>query len=60
MPKDGSCCICFSIIVTDSVFEMSKNYYPQLFRKVQITCQRKKDGKIFWLWLWVMPSDEET
>ena len=47
MPKDGSCCIYFSIIVTDSVFEMSKNYYPQLFRKVQITCQRKKDGKIF-------------
>ena len=33
MPKDDSLCICFSIILTDSVFKMSKNYFPQVFLK---------------------------
>ena len=33
MPKDDSLCICFSIILTDSFFKMSKNYCPQVFLK---------------------------
>ena len=30
MPKEGSHCICLSVILIDSVFEMGKNYYPQV------------------------------
>ena len=30
MPKEGSQCICQSMVLIDSVFEMGKNYYPQL------------------------------
>ena len=30
-PKDGSCCICFSKILINSVFELGKSYYPQHF-----------------------------
>ena len=33
MPKEGSHRICLSIILIDSVFKMSKNYYPQMFLK---------------------------
>ena len=31
MPKEGSCCICLSIILIDCIFEIGKNYYPQVF-----------------------------
>ena len=30
MPKETSHCICLSVVLTDSVFEMGKNYYPQV------------------------------
>ena len=30
MPKEGSHCICLSVVLIDSVFEMGKNYYPQV------------------------------
>ena len=33
IPKEGSHHICLSIILIDSVFKMSKNYYPQMFLK---------------------------
>ena len=31
IPKEGSQCICLSVILIDSVFRTSKNYYPQVF-----------------------------
>ena len=31
MPKGGSHCFCLSVILIDSVFQMGKNYYPQMF-----------------------------
>ena len=37
MPKEGSHCICLSVILIDSVFKIDKNYYPQVFfRRIQI------------------------
>ena len=33
MLKEGSCCMCLSMVLIDSVFKMSKNYYPQVFLK---------------------------
>ena len=31
IPKKGSYCICLSVILTDFVFEMGKNYHLQVF-----------------------------
>ena len=31
MPKEGSQCICLSVILVYSIFKMGKNNYPQLF-----------------------------
>ena len=31
IPKEGSQCICLSIILIDSIFKTGSNYYPQLF-----------------------------
>ena len=31
IPKEGSQCICLSVILIDSVFGTVKNYYPQVF-----------------------------
>ena len=31
IPKEGSECICLSVILTDSVYRTGKNYYPQVF-----------------------------
>ena len=31
IPKEGSQCICLAVILTDSVFKIGKNYYPQVF-----------------------------
>ena len=33
MPEKGSNCICLSVISSDSVFKIGKNYYPQMFLK---------------------------
>lgn len=30
MPKEGSHCICLSLVLTGSILKMSKSYYPQL------------------------------
>ena len=29
MPKEGSQCICLSVVLIDSVYRTGKNYYPQ-------------------------------
>ena len=29
--KEGSQCICISVILTDSVYRKNKNYYPEVF-----------------------------
>ena len=31
IPKEGSQCICLSVILINSVFRTSKNYYPEIF-----------------------------
>ena len=31
IPKEGSQCICLSVILIDSVYKKDKNYYPQAF-----------------------------
>ena len=31
IPKEGSQCICLSVILMDSVYNKKKNYYPQAF-----------------------------
>ena len=31
IPKEGSHCICLSVVLIDSVFRTSKNYYTQVF-----------------------------
>ena len=31
IPKEGSQCICLSLILIDSVFRTGNNYYPQVF-----------------------------
>ena len=33
VPKEGSQCICLSVVLTDSVFKSGKNHYPQVFLK---------------------------
>ena len=30
MPKEGSRCICLSVVLIDSVFKMGKNYFPRV------------------------------
>ena len=31
IPKEGSHCICLSVILIDSVFRTGKHYYPEVF-----------------------------
>ena len=31
IPKEGSQCICLSLVLIDSVYRKDKNYYPQAF-----------------------------
>ena len=31
MPKEGSNCICISLVLIDSVFKIGRNYSPQKF-----------------------------
>ena len=30
-PKEGSQCICLSVVLMDSVYKKDENYYPQVF-----------------------------
>ena len=31
IPKEGSQCICQSVVLIDSVYKKDKNYYPEVF-----------------------------
>ena len=45
MPKEGSDCICLSVILIDSVFRTSKNCYPQvLLEECKYVVKEKKDA----------------
>ena len=45
IPKEGSKFICLSVILIDSVFRTSKNYYPQVFSEECIyVIEEKKDA----------------
>ena len=46
IPKEGSQCICFSVILIDSVFRTGKNYYPQVFlEECKYVVKEKKMSK---------------
>ena len=49
MPKECSHCICLSVILIDSVFKTSKNYYPHVFIECKYTViqKQKKDKQIY-------------
>ena len=50
MPKEGLHCMYLSVIVTDSVFKMNKNYYPQvLSEKCKYTLKDFVNKYIFFL-----------
>ena len=31
IPKEGSQCICLSVVLIDSIYKIRKNYYPPIF-----------------------------
>ena len=46
MPKEGSQCICLSVILTDLFYEKDKNYYPQVFlEKCRYVAKEKKTSE---------------
>ena len=46
IPKEGSQCICFSVILMDSVFRTGINYYPQVFlEECKYVVKEKKMSK---------------
>ena len=42
IPKEGSQCICLSVILINLVFRIGKNYYPQVFLEDVIMFLKKK------------------
>ena len=47
MPKEGSHCICQSVVLIDSVFKMSKSYYSQvLLKECKYIVKEKKVTRI--------------
>ena len=50
MPKEGSHCICLSVILIDSVLEIGKNYYPQVFlEECRIKIKYRIRKYVYWL-----------
>ena len=45
IPKEGSQCICLSVILIDSVYKKDKNYYPQVFLEEYKYVVKKKKSK---------------
>ena len=46
IPKEGSQCICLSVILIDSVYKKDKNYYPQVFlEECKYVVKEKKKSK---------------
>ena len=55
IPKDGSRCICLSVILINSVFRTGKNYYPQAFlEECKYAVKEKKMPK------YMLSPDEEN
>ena len=59
IPEEGSQCICLLVILINSVFWTSKNYYPQvIFEEFKYVVSEKSDiwayywghGNFFWFW----------
>ena len=48
IPREGSQCIFLSVILIDSVFRTSNNYYPQLFLAECKYVVKKKDFKVYY------------
>ena len=47
MPKEGSHCICQSVVLIDSVFKMDKSYYSQvLLKECKYIVKEKKVTRI--------------
>ena len=46
MPKEDSQFICLSVILIDSVFKTSKNYYPQIFWRDVSMLEKKKKKRL--------------
>ena len=47
MPKEGSHCICQSVVLIDSVFKMGKSYYSQvLLKECKYIVKEKKVTRI--------------
>ena len=44
VPKEDFQCTSISIILNNSVFGTGKNYYPKVFRRISIRCQRNEDA----------------
>ena len=43
-PKEGSQCVCLSVILIDSIFITGKTYYPQVFLENVNMLLKKKDA----------------
>ena len=49
IPKEGSQCICLSVMLIDSVFRTGNNYYPQVFlEECKYVVKGKKDIKVYY------------
>ena len=47
MPKEGSHCICQSVVLIDSIFKMGKSYYSQvLLKECKYIVKEKKVTRI--------------
>ena len=44
-PKEGSQCICLSVIFIDSVYRKDKDYFPQVFLECKYVVKEKKTSK---------------
>ena len=46
IPKEGSQCICQSVVLIDSVYRKDKNYYPEVFlEECKYVVKEKKKSK---------------
>ena len=51
IPKEGCQCICWRVILADSVFRTGKNYYTQVFlEECKYVVKKKKDFKVYYWW----------
>ena len=47
IPKEGSHCICLSVILINSIFRKDKDYYPQVFlEEFKYVVKEKKTSKL--------------